>query len=80
MTAEDITHRFTNHPPASPQVGFLLDEVTEYMTTVGLFIDERIPDSREKSLALTNLEQASFWCKAAIARNQPAIPGPGDAK
>lgn len=27
------------------------------------------PESREKSLALTNLEQAIFWANASIARN-----------
>jgi hypothetical protein len=28
------------------------------------------PQSREQSLALTNLEQAIFWANAAIARNE----------
>lgn len=28
-----------------------------------------LPDSREKSLFLTNLEQASFWAHAATARH-----------
>ncbi len=33
-------------------------------------IDELCPDSREKSLAFTNLEQASMWANASIARNE----------
>lgn len=33
-------------------------------------IDELCPNSREKSLAMTNLEQASMWANAAIARNE----------
>lgn len=28
------------------------------------------PESRELSLAFTNLEQASFWANASIARNE----------
>ena len=32
---------------------------------------ERTPTSREQSLALTQIEQASFWAVAAIARNPP---------
>jgi hypothetical protein len=32
-------------------------------------IDNNCPDSREKSLAMTNLEQAVMWANAAIARN-----------
>lgn len=33
-------------------------------------IDELCPNSREKSLAITNLEQASMWANCAIARNE----------
>jgi hypothetical protein len=33
-------------------------------------INEACPDSREKSLAMTNLEQAIFWANASIARNE----------
>lgn len=29
-----------------------------------------IPDGREKALFLTNLEVATFWAHAALARNQ----------
>ena len=32
-------------------------------------IDNLLTDSREKSLAITNLEQARFWVNASIARN-----------
>lgn len=32
-------------------------------------IDEVCPNSREKALAFTNLEQTSMWANAAIARN-----------
>lgn len=31
---------------------------------------DQLPDGREKALFLTNLEQASFWAHAAIARSQ----------
>lgn len=38
-------------------------------------IDTLVPPSREKSLALTKLEEAAFWANAAIARSatEPAI-------
>ena len=35
---------------------------------------EKAPQSREQSLALTNVEQAIFWANAAIARNEGAPP------
>lgn len=33
-------------------------------------LDELCPNSREKSLAHTNLEQAIMWANASIARNE----------
>ena len=36
--------------------------------TMGI-INGTIPDSREKSLAMTNLEEALMWAIAAVARN-----------
>lgn len=39
-------------------------------------INDLVFDCREKSLAITNLEQAMFWANAGIARN----PRPEDAK
>lgn len=33
-------------------------------------IDELCPNSREKSLAMTNLEQSTMWANASIARNE----------
>ena len=32
-------------------------------------IDNLVPDSREKSVAFTQLETACFWANAAIARS-----------
>ena len=32
-------------------------------------VEDLLPDSREKSLVLTNIEQASMWSNACLARN-----------
>lgn len=32
-------------------------------------IDSECPDSREKALAFTKIEEASLWANASIARN-----------
>lgn len=40
---------------------------------LGVLITESCPSSRERSLALTNLEQAAFWANAAIARNEKPV-------
>ncbi|MGH3375967.1 MAG: DUF7681 family protein [Actinoallomurus sp.] len=33
-------------------------------------LNEVLPEGREKSLAITNLEQAMFWANAAVARQE----------
>ena len=43
----------------------LRDKAKEY----ALMIDEHCPNSREKALAITKLEEAIMWANAAIARN-----------
>jgi hypothetical protein len=70
ITPEDIEHRFTNHPPVDPGVVEALDSVTELMIIAGSDLARLLPPGREASLAITNLEQASMWAKAAIARAQ----------
>jgi hypothetical protein len=70
ITAEDIEHRFTNHPPATVETGAALDRVTQMCVAFGQMLAEILPPGREASLAITNLEQVSMWAKAAIARNQ----------
>jgi hypothetical protein len=69
----DLRHRLTNHPPESDEVSAALDLITEEMIGVGLVLLQYLPEGREKSLALTKLEELSMWSKAAIARNQKAF-------
>lgn len=38
-----------------------------------------LPATRERAMALTRLEEMSFWVHAAIARNHDAFGLPGDA-
>lgn len=70
MSAEDIRHRLTNHPPKNAEVGSKLDDLTFAFIDLGILLDEILPEGREKSLALTKLEECSMWSKAAVARNQ----------
>lgn len=69
MDHHDIETRFTYHPPKG-------DQATRYellrgnAKTLAVTIQELCPDSREKALAMTKLEEASMWANAAIARNE----------
>lgn len=68
MAIPDLENRFTYHPPAPGQA-----ETYQGLRAVALnyarTIDQQCPDSREKSLALTHLEECVMWANAAIARN-----------
>ena len=66
----DIKQRFTNHPPIDDEVVSRLEAVTGTMIDVASTLCALVPEGRERSLMLTQLEQASMWAKAGIARNQ----------
>lgn len=67
---DDIEHRFTNHPPVATGAAEKLDAVTAIMIDMSAKLALLVPPGREHSLMLTQLEQASMWAKAGIARNQ----------
>ena len=68
MATPDLEVRFTYHPPKDGQ-----PETYQALRAIALnfarTIDQQAPDSREKSLALTHLEEAVMWANAAIARH-----------
>lgn len=64
-----IENNFKYHSPKDGQPA----KYTELRNTAkefALLIDELVPDSREKSLAITKLEEAVMWANAGIARNE----------
>jgi hypothetical protein len=67
MTNPVIENNFTHHAPSENQVD-RYKLLREKAKELAYAINERCPDSREKSLAMTNLEQAVFWANASIAR------------
>ena len=68
MTTIQIVNNFTYHPPKTGQPE-LYKEIRDKAKELALYLNGAVPESRELSLALTNLEQAVFWANAAIARN-----------
>jgi hypothetical protein len=66
--AADLANRFTYHAPKDGQpetYRALRDQAHELAEA----INAAAPESREKSLAFTHLEQAVMWANAAIARH-----------
>lgn len=65
--AERIENDFTYHPPRGDQPQ-LYDRVRGSAKAFALVIASMVPEGREKSLALTKLEEAVHWANAGIAR------------
>jgi hypothetical protein len=66
---EQIEKNFSYHAPKEGQP----QKYTIIRTYAKMFaetIDSECPGSREKSLAMTKLEEAVMWANAAIARNE----------
>lgn len=69
MDGQEIVKRFTYHAPNGDQP----KKYEEIRTQAHLFaewLNKLCPESREKSLAFTALEEAVMWANASIARNE----------
>lgn len=72
---DDLEHRFDYHPPSTDVVKGTHEHVRALLYAVAAEFDATFPDGREKSLAITKLEEAMFWANAAIARTQLQTAG-----
>ncbi|SDR82413.1 hypothetical protein SAMN05444162_0128 [Paenibacillaceae bacterium GAS479] len=66
---EQIENNFRYHAPKEGQPA-KYEELRSNAKELAYLIDGLCPNSREKALAMTNLEQAVMWANAAIARNE----------
>jgi hypothetical protein len=64
-----IENNFKYHAPKDGQPA-RYEAVRAKAKELAHLIDEQVPNGREKSLAMTNLEQAVMWANAGIARNE----------
>lgn len=72
ITAEDrarLEKDFTYHPPSPLQVP-RYNEIRDFAGSFAAVLMEKCPPSRERSLALTALEESVMWANASIARNE----------
>ena len=65
----DLENRFTYHKPFGSQPK-RYESIRAKAKELAILITELTPHSREQSLALTKLEECSFWANASIARNE----------
>ena len=67
MEEKELDLRFTYHAPKEGQP----EKYTKIRSSAGILaaiINDACPESREKSLAFTALEEAVMWANASIAR------------
>jgi hypothetical protein len=68
MTKEEIDCNFTYHAP-KPGQPEIYQNIRSIAKELALYINDVVPEGREKSLALTKLEEAVMWVNAGIARH-----------
>lgn len=66
---KQIQNNFIYHKPFGDQPE-RYEGLRNQAKGMAMLIDHYCPDSREKSLAITKLEEAIFWANAGIARNE----------
>lgn len=65
---DDIDNRFDFHPASSTEKQMEHASVREHCRVLAHKILADVPAGRERSLAITHLEETMFWANAGIAR------------
>lgn len=64
---DELANRFTYHPPKGDQVQ-RYETIRAEAMRFAEYIDALAAPSRERSLAMTKLEESVMWANAAVAR------------
>lgn len=65
----DLEKAFTYHAPKSGQPERYIS-IREKAKEFAAMVNELCPESRERSLAFTKIDEAVMWANASIARNE----------
>ena len=65
---DEIDNRFTYHPPRPEQID-TYTTIRAMGRDFATVLNNRCPDSRELSVALTKLDEVVMWANASIARD-----------
>jgi len=68
MDQRDLDNRFAFHPATTEEKRNEHTSVRQRCAELATFLNEKLPDGRDKALALTHLEEVMFWGNAALAR------------
>ena len=63
-----VDRRFSSFP-VSEQAKMSIESLRVYYATLAEIVEERCPNSRERSIALTELENSCMWAIKSITHN-----------
>lgn len=69
MDFREISHRFAYHAPKDADVKAAHEAIRAACRAAAHIINDKVPDSHEKDIAIRKLEAAMMWANAAIARH-----------
>lgn len=68
MDKADLDRRFAYHPAETEEKRDAHAKVRGMCGNLAWELNELLPEGREKSLAITHLEETMMWSNAALAR------------
>lgn len=68
MDAADLENRFAFHAATDDEKRDAHTSVRQNCLRLAEYLNARLPEGREKSLAVTHLEEVMMWANAALAR------------
>lgn len=67
IVATEIENRFRFHPANTPEKQAEHSAVRVRYRELAAWVEANLPHSRERSLALTALQESMMWCNACVA-------------
>ena len=69
MNHDELENRYTYHAPTEWQIE-RYERIRYKAKMLAAYINEQCPESTDKFLALTKVDEAVMWANASIARNE----------
>ena len=70
VNQEQVIKLFTYHPPANDNVVHAHEDMRGLITGLVTLVSDILPESRERSLFITTMQEANSWVHCCIAQNQ----------